>query len=431
MESTVVLRQQRADLVREMGTLLVRGDKNSLEKRSQLDHEQKAMLARIESIEAANESERVMSLGGNRVPETLGTFTPGDEITQQRSTQEYRRQFETFIRTGERGDLLLQTAGPHGGISKTSKRALGAGSGADGATLVPQGFERELETKMKAIGGFFQNCRVLKTETGNPLPWPTMDDTSNVGEFLAEGTPGTSDDDMTFSNVVLGSNLLSSKSVLVSVQLEQDAFTDIVAVLRDAFAIRLARALEPQLVTGTGSPIIGLLTALQSANYTGGPTGSYIALAAGANANSGNDADTDLNSIGTQDLSNTIKALDPLYRPDAKWAGNMETFDKLRSQLDRYGRPLWSASLIAGDPDKIWGYPFFWSQSMPTIGAGNISLVFGDFSKYIIRQSLGIQFVRFMELFMTSYQRGYQAFMRIDAKLLQSAAFSVLQHPDS
>src|ERR1700675_4849515 len=88
---------------------------------------------------------------------------------------------------------------------------------------------------MKALGGMTRLCRVIQTDSGNPLPWPNADDTSNVGEWLTEGSPVTNADP-SFSNVTLGANLLSSKQVKYSVQLETDSAFPLVATLQDFLA---------------------------------------------------------------------------------------------------------------------------------------------------------------------------------------------------
>jgi HK97 family phage major capsid protein len=152
-------------------------------------------------------------------------------------------------------------------------------------------------------------------------------------------------------------------------------------------------------------------------------------LAVGANANSGVSGDTDLTSLGSSDFSNLIDALDPDYRLDAAFMANSSSWGKVRRTLDKYGRPIWNTSLQTGDPDKVYSYPYYYNQQMAGIGAGNKSLIFGDFSKYIIRDSAGITLIRFNELFAQNYQRGYQAFIRTDGQLLQPSAFAVLQHP--
>jgi HK97 family phage major capsid protein len=109
----------------------------------------------------------------------------------------------------------------------------------------------------------------------------------------------------------------------------------------------------------------------------------------------------------------------------------MSTWDTLKKLKDKYGRPEWAVQLAAFQPDTIAGYKYDWNQDMAAIGAGNISVVFGDFNNFVVRNVLGFTLVRFNELFMVNYQRAYQAFMRTDGKLLQAAAFSYLIHPAS
>jgi HK97 family phage major capsid protein len=207
------------------------------------------------------------------------------------------------------------------------------------------------------------------------------------------------------------------------VQLETDSAFDIASVLNNAFAKRIARATEPTYLTGNGSgQPNGLLTALATA-------GNTPVLAVGANANSGSEGDTDLNSLGSEDFSNLIDALDPDYRPNASFMANSTSWSRVRRTLDKYGRPIWATSLQTGDPDKVYGYKWYNNQQMSGIGAGNKSLIFGDFNSYCIRDVVGFALIRYAELFMQNYQRGYQAFIRTDGQLLQPAAFAVLQHP--
>jgi HK97 family phage major capsid protein len=249
-----------------------------------------------------------------------------------------------------------------------------------------------------------------------------MDDTSNTGEWLAEAG-GVGSADPTFSEVVFGANLLSSKQVKFSVALEQDSAFDLGTMLADAFGERMGRALDTALWTGDGStiPVTGLLTALIAA-------GGRSVLAVGANANDG--ASTDLNSIGTDDFSALIDKLDRAYqKPTNKFVFNQSTQNALRKLKDKYGRPVWETSLAQGEPDTIFGYGFAIDNAFANIGAGAVSAAFGDPTKYVIRRALGFTLVRFAELYMANFQRAYQAYMRIDAKLIQPAAWSYLIHP--
>lgn len=404
------LRQERAALVREMVTLSQANDAASQNRWRELDAQQESMRVQIDQSERASALNTELNTVRNAERPNIDsseydgrTLTASEEL---RSTAEYKRDFDTYLRTGK------QT------------RAIGAATGSDGAVLVPQGFEAELEVRLKSFAGLRQACRILKTTTGNPLPWPNEDDTGNTGEFLTEAAGGTSADP-TFSNIVFGANLVSSKYVKVSVQLEQDAAFDIASVLLDSFGKRISRTTEPTYLAGngTGQPL-GLLTALANA-------GNTPVVAVGAHANSNSAGDTDLNSVGSTDFASLIDALDPDYRPGASFMGNSSLFGKVRRTLDQFGRPIWNTSIQQGDPDKVYGYPYYYNQQMSGIGAGNKSLIFGDMKKYVIRDVLGLTLVRYSELFMVNYQRGYQAFIRTDGQLIQPAAFAVLQHPTS
>ncbi|MGA7968080.1 MAG: phage major capsid protein [Terriglobales bacterium] len=417
---TLSLRQDRFAIVQEMRTLANSTKPADAARWKQLDAQQEQLRVQIENDERTSSLEKELAQVRNaerpniHVPGERAATAP-ERIFAIRSQDSYKKDFETYIRTGRMSEDMEEC------------RALGAASGADGATLVPQGFEAELEIKMKAYGGITRLCRTITTSTGNPLPWPNLDDTTNTGEWLTEGS-GVGSADPTFSNVTLGANLLSSKQVKVSVQLEQDSAFDIVGLMSDIFAVRLGRTSNAAYTIGDGSGTYGTITGLINALVA---AGGRSVLAIGGNNNSGDAGNTDLNSIGTDDLDNLIAQTDPAYRIPgrAKFAANQATWDTFRKLKDKYGRPVWAVSLTGNQPDTIRGYGIDWNQDMAKIGAGNISVVFGDWDKFVVRQALGFTFVRFNELYMTNYQRAYQAFCRVDAKLLQAAAFSYLIHP--
>lgn len=416
------LRQDRFAVVQEMRTLANSTKPADAARWKELDAKQEQLRVQIENSERTSQLETELNQvrnadrpaidhDGTGIVRSSGT----NRVQEIRSSKQYASEFETYIRTGKTSQHLEEM------------RALGAASGADGSTLVPQGFEAELTVRLKAFGGMTRLCRTITTSTGNPLPWPNVDDTSNQGEWLAEGAPTTSADP-TYSNVVLGANLVSSKQVKVSVQLEQDSAFDIVGLLTDAFAVRIGRTSNAAFTIGDGSSTYGTITGLINALVT---AGGRSVLAVGGNNNSGDAGDTDLNSIGTDDLDNLESLVDPAYRNPkfCAYAANMKTWDRLKKLKDKYSRPVWSVSLAANVADTINGYKWDYNQDIARIGSGAISVVFGSFDKYVVRNVLGFTFVRFNELYMTNYQRGYQAFARMDGKLLQAEAFSYLIHP--
>ena len=194
-------------------------------------------------------------------------------------------------------------------------------------------------------------------------------------------------------------------------------------MLIDLFGTRIGRTQNAGYTTGSGSgQPTGLLHGVGSTGITN------ITLAVGANSNNSTSSYNEVNSIGTDDLGSLIASLDPAYRPKAKFMGHQGTFDFLRKVKDGFGRPIWSDSLAANVPDRIFGYTYDWNQDMSQIAASANSLVFGDFSHYVIRDVGPLTTVVFNELYMASLQKGYVAFQRTDGQLLQPAAFAVLQH---
>jgi HK97 family phage major capsid protein len=452
------LRQKRAALVQEMHDLTEKtGFPAEAQKRyKELDAEQEGLKLQIEAIERQDKLDTEMRTviappagqpiidpanGGQR------TFTAVDNSAENReffseeqrkyyelrNSQEYRKAFWKHMRNkNSKPETILDEC-----LDLESRAYAGMGdatSAADGYYLVPIGFQRELEKKLISFGGMRRNSRVLNTSTGNVLNWPTADDTANVGNWVSESGPVSQVNPST-GNVQFNAYLASSKQVLLSVQLLQDSAFDLESYLSEAFAIRLARITNLGYTsgTGTGQPN-GILTAIEA------DSSPLVVTAVGASNNDGSGSEDGSNSIGSDDLANLIAELDPMYRVNAKFMMHWSVIDYLRKLKDKYGRPLWEVSIAQGVPDKIYGYPYDWNADMQvwTQGASEsgamaskYTALFGDFSKYIVREIGGITMVRFNELYMPNHQVGFQAFLRTDGQRIQQAAFALLQQAAS
>jgi HK97 family phage major capsid protein len=454
------LRQKRAAIVQEMHDLTEKtGFPQEAQKRyKELDAEQEGLKLQIETIERQEKLDTEMrtmvpavpgaqpiadpAAGGTRTltavsneAETRQFFSEDQKkYFEMRNSQEYRKAFWAYTRA--RGsskpdpildECLVLEARTYAGLGDAS-------SSADGYYLVPIGFQREIEKRMISFGGMRRNSRVLNTSTGNVLNWPTADDTANVGNWVAEAA-AVSQVNPTFANVQFNAYLASSKQVLVSVQLLQDSAFDLESYLAEAFAIRIARIANNGYTVGSGSgQPNGILTAIEA---DGSP---LIVTAVGSTNNDGGASEDGSNSIGSDDLANLIAELDPMYRVGAKFMMHWSVIDYLRKLKDKYGRPLWEVSIAQGTPDRIYGYEYDWNADMSawTQGAGesgaNASLytiLFGQFSKYIVREIGGITMVRFNELYMPNHQVGFQAFLRTDGQRIQQSAFSLLKQASS
>ena len=86
------------------------------------------------------------------------------------------------------------------------------------------------------------------------------------------------------------------------------------------------------------------------------------------------------------------------------------------------GQYLWQPGLQMGLPSTILGRPWVLNQNMDSdvTAAGDIVLCFGDLSKYMIREVMGVTLRRTDELFLANNQTGFFIFWRGDGDLLDA-----------
>src|SRR4029077_668673 len=280
--------------------------------------------------------------------------------------------------------------------------------------LVPTGFVDRIEDATKWYADLLKDgtCTVVETATGQPLPFPVSDDTSNSAVVVDEANT-INESDVTANHVKLASYKLSSGVVKASIELLQDSAIDIEGWLAEPFGIRYGRGLEGYLTNGTGSgQPTGLLTAIAA-------SGATPVTAAGSSANSGG-TETGANSIGYADLIDLEHSVDPSYRRNAKYMFHDKTLGQLKKILDKFGRPLWVAGIGVGEPDTLNGFPYVINQSMPQVAPSNTTVVFGDFKQYVIRKVKGMSMQRLVELYAVNGQVGFISNMRVDANLVSA-----------
>jgi HK97 family phage major capsid protein len=280
-------------------------------------------------------------------------------------------------------------------------RAQAVGTGSAGGFAVPDELMRAFERAMLTFGGMRQRCTVIRTETGADLPWPTANDTSQKGQIIAENA-AANEQDVTFAQLVLNSYLYSSKMIRVSVQLLQDAAINVAAVLGDMLGERIARITNEHFTTGTGS---------------GQPNGIVTAATVGFTASNGTSQVTTWTYPSIVELEHSV---DPAHRLNGAFMMADSSVKKTKQIVDSTGRPLWAAGIAGGAPDTLLGYPIVVNQDVAAMAAGAKSVVFGDLSKYLIRDVLGVQLLRLDERYAEFHQVAFLAFARHDGDLLNA-----------
>jgi HK97 family phage major capsid protein len=271
-----------------------------------------------------------------------------------------------------------------------------------GGYTVADEMMRSMEVALLAFGGVRSVATVIRTATGGPLPIPTTNDTANKGEIIAENTT-QNELEMTFGQLVLDAYKYTSKYILASVEFIQDSSINVNEFLGQALANRIGRITNDHFTTGNG---------------TGQPKGIVDAAASGV---------TSVADPPTYDnFVDLVHAIDPEYRTGARFMlhdTTLKTIKKikvLQYSGDTTGVPLWSPSLVGGQPDLILGYPFTINQSMAVPGSSAKKVIFGDLSKYIVRDVRDFTLLRLDERFAELGQVAFLAFSRHDGDLLNA-----------
>jgi HK97 family phage major capsid protein len=378
----------------------------------QMDTDYEANRTQITRLERQLEREtQIAQPGPTAALETAAGAAP-DAERAARSTA-YSSAFWKMLRQGvlalnpEERDLMAS----HQVDVPEQARALGVTADAGGATLVPDGFQARLEVAMAAVGGLRQSrATAWPTSTGGATPWPTTNDTSNEGELIGEDTEAA-ELDPTFGAVNFDAYIYSSKLVRASMAMLQDSAFDIEGHLADQLGRRVGRVTNRHFTVGTG---------------TNQPRGVVTAAAVGKVGTTGQTV-----SVIYDDLVDLEHSVDPDYRSDAEFMMHDGTLKIVKKLKDSQGRPLWLPGMATKEPDTLLGYPFVINQHMAQMAANAKSIVFGDMSKYVMRDVKGFSLIVLKERFATKFQVGFLGFSRHDGDLVDAGTSPVRYYQNS
>ncbi len=321
-------------------------------------------------------------------------------------TDEHRNAAKYFKFDLQHKEIALPIGKDYRAIKRSFNQEQRAGltlTANEGGYTVAEGFSNSLEVSMLAFGGMRQVSTVRRTSTGADLPWPTMNDTTNKGVILNEATTIGASVDPAFSTVIFKAFKYSSKPILISSELLQDSAFDLAAEIGSALGTRIGRIQNDHFTTGGGTTL---------------PLGVVVASGEGEEGASST-------AVTADELINLEHSVDPAYRANARFMFNDAILAALRLLKFSIGTDqvgyIWQPSMQAGNPDRILGYPYTINQSMTSaITQAEKIVLFGDFSKYVIRDVAEIRLRRLDERYADTDQVGFVAFMRSDGNLLDA-----------
>lgn len=303
------------------------------------------------------------------------------------------RGFELFTQ-----DELRELRLVNGEWERRAPQSTAAGAGGD---FIPTGFVPRVEAALKAFGGMMESgAEVLRTDSGNDLPFPTDDDTGNIGAILAESTDHN-EQAVTTDAVVIEAFKYESKVVLIPTELLEDSAINVEAWSGDKAGTRIARILNQHFTKGTGSSQ---------------PRGVIVASAKGVDLAS-------KTTIEPDELVDLKHSVDPAYRTQsAMFMFNDATLLVLKKKKNANGDRLWTPGIADGQPDRIDGTPYLINQDVASIGSSAKCVAYGAFRYYKIRLVRAMRLIVFRELYAKKDQIGILALMRADGDLVNTAA---------
>jgi HK97 family phage major capsid protein len=307
--------------------------------------------------------------------------------------------YEKFLRGGEKAITADEWREIRATMSTTTP--------SEGGYSVQTEVASRLIDALKAFGGMRAAATVIKTAMGNDMSFPSSDGTSETGELIAQNTTATAADP-TFGTVALTTYKFSSKIVAVPFELLQDSEIDVASFVEKRLTQRLGRVTNTFFTTGTGSSQPRGIVTGASAGKTG-TTGQTV-------------------TVIVDDLIDLVHSVDPAYRQagTCKFMMNDASLKVIRKIKDSTGRPIFMPGydgLGKAMGDSVLGYDVVINQDVATMAANAKSILFGDFSLYLVRDVMAAQLFRFEDsAYAKLGQVGFLMWMRAGGNLLDAGA---------
>ncbi|GJE04037.1 phage major capsid protein [Methylobacterium isbiliense] len=300
----------------------------------------------------------------------------------------YSRPFANWFRTGQ-GQDEIHRANAEGERAKILA-SMSVGSAPDGGYLAPVEWDRRILSALTPLSPIRRMSSVISTSTGafTSLWTDNAYGSGWVGETAARGTTSTAQ----FVPITFEAGELYA-SPAITQRLLDDSAINLEQWLAEQVATTFSRQEDIAFISGDGTTKpLGLLQYLPggvadatvSNNPKAHPGGNIATVNTGSAAAITGDGFVDL-----------VFALGSEYRAGASWLMNSTTAAAASKLKDGQGNYLWRDNYQLGVPQTLLGYPVEIDENMPSIAAGNIPVIFGNFKRgYLVNDRTGIRVLR-------------------------------------
>src|SRR3569623_1497050 len=287
---------------------------------------------------------------------------------------EHKAAFESYVRTGESGNLRALEV-----------KAMSFGSNPDGGYLVPPEIEAAIGERLTAISPI-RAIAGQRTISSNVYKKPFVTSGPAVGWVGAPDartlTASPTLDELSFPAMELYARPAATAGLLEDSAVNIDQW--IAQEVEQVFAQQEGAAF----VSGGGSnKPKGFLsyTTVTNGSWSWGNIGYIASGAAGAFAGS-NPADA---------LIDLIYAVKAGYRQNGKFVMNRKTQSAVRKFKDTTGQYLWQPPAQAGGQASLMTFPVVEAEDKPDIAANSLSIAFGDLKRgYLVVDRAGVSVLR-------------------------------------
>ncbi|MBK3559317.1 phage major capsid protein [Streptomyces sp. MBT56] len=388
--------EKRANLVSELRSVNDDSTLSDAEKRERverLDAEVNGLEAEArEAVERGEREAEVRSLTAR----ADGLFAPNGDRQEQRNAEGLDEQFRAVAR-GEARGFEIESDG-------SEMRTATTGSAANAGTTIQSTFVREVMQSLRDSSPFMQSgVRIVTSQSGEKMEWPVKNGRLIASKVAENGVYPKSD--MSFTRWEIDSH-----KVGVIAEATEEMLNDGALPLASLIAEDMGEAIADE----TGE-----------AWLKGTGTGEANGLLPAITLNAGT---LSLASTGTTASDKVVElqhAIISKYRRNAYFYTSDAGVLFLRKLKDADGRYLWQPATTAGQPDTFLGKPITTDPNM-SWASGQVGLVFGDFSKYLVRFVRSVQITRSDEY---GYDRdvvAWKARLRYDGGVTDGAAFAKL-----
>lgn len=306
-------------------------------------------------------------------------------------TTDDRRDAATILAEIGRGERRGHT------FELSERRALKKSESTKGEKIVPETFVDQLYQHLLDTSSIRQaGATVLTTDSGEPLIIPKTTGYSSAAPILESGT--INDSDPTFDQVSLVP-IKYGFQVKVSHELLTDSGVDLEGFLAEQGGRALGIGTSAHYITGNGTTQPQGVAGVASVGKTGatGVTGAFTG----------------------DDLIDLFYSVIAPYRAKAAWLMNDQSIADTRKMKDtNTGQYLWQPGLQAGEPAQLLGRPLYSDPAMASTGLDALSVLFGDFSTYYIRDVSGVRIERSEHANWDSDMVSFRFLMRTDGDLV-------------